>query len=680
MNPSDGHDLLPPDTLRQLVDSGPLWLAAYDQSLVCVYANDTPGQPARPGRSITEVMGDAWTRRHAGRLREALAGRRQPAQEEALRLPDGRQLQVEIGCMPCPSLAGGGPGLFLTLHDLTRHHELERALVESEERLARFMQASMEGILFHRDGLIADANPALCELLGHTLHELLGRPWLELVAPEQRQRVHHLLGGGEDTTLETTFLHQDGSRLPVELIDRSTLQDGQPGRMAIVRDVRDRHAAQARLHYLAHHDALTGLPNHPAFMGQLEHLMVTARAAQTQLALLFIDLDHFKRVNDSVGHTAGDTLLKVVAHRIGAQLRSSDRVARFGGDEFMVLLPGLRERGDVLRVADKLLASIAEPFSIEGGPISVTASLGAAIFPQDGDRPELLIQHADAAMHVAKAQGRAGVALFEQEVAQVAYDNLVLEGQLGQAIEQNEFTLLFQPQLRTSDQQIVGVEALIRWHHPERGLLAPDEFIALAEQHRLIVPIGQWVLAEATRCAQRWHAQGRAMTVAVNLSTLQFQAPGFVESIERLLRDAGLPTGWLELELTERMLMDDVPTVRERLHQLRALGVKLSVDDFGTGYSSLGHLKDLPIDKMKIDRSFVHELPQDRQSCAIARAIIELARGLGLTAVAEGVETGAQRAFLEAHGCHQLQGMGISPPLTAERLEAWLQQRAHPGA
>jgi EAL domain-containing protein (putative c-di-GMP-specific phosphodiesterase class I) len=260
-------------------------------------------------------------------------------------------------------------------------------------------------------------------------------------------------------------------------------------------------------------------------------------------------------------------------------------------------------------------------------------------------------------------------------VATSAYANLVLEGQLGHAIEHGEFALLFQPQVRTRDGMPVGVEALIRWQHPERGLLAPDEFIALAEQHRLIVPIGAWVLREAARCARHWHQHGLDLTVAVNLSTLQFQAPGFVDSIDRLLKETGLPTGWLELELTERMLMDDVPAVRERLLQLRALGVKLSVDDFGTGYSSLAHLKELPIDKMKIDRSFVRELPGQRQATAIARAIIQLASGLGLGVVAEGVETDAQRRFLAEAGCEQLQGLGISPPLTAPHLESWVRSR-----
>jgi EAL domain-containing protein (putative c-di-GMP-specific phosphodiesterase class I) len=269
-------------------------------------------------------------------------------------------------------------------------------------------------------------------------------------------------------------------------------------------------------------------------------------------------------------------------------------------------------------------------------------------------------------------------AFFEQEVATSAYDKLMLEGELGHAITHDEFALVFQPQVRARDGHPVGVEALIRWQHPQRGLLAPNEFIALAEQHRLIVPIGAWVLREAARQARLWHEAGWPLTVAVNLSTLQFQAPDFVASIRTLLAETGLPAGWLELELTERMLMDDVPQVCARLQQLRALGVKLSVDDFGTGYSSLSHLKELPIDTMKIDRSFVQELPHQRESAAITSAIIQLARGLGLDVVAEGVETEAQRAFLIAQGCDQLQGLIISAPLTVQQMQRWLDAQPAP--
>ncbi|MCK6425228.1 MAG: EAL domain-containing protein [Burkholderiaceae bacterium] len=668
--------------LRSLADHVPLMLGFHEAgTLRCSYANEPYAHAfgfdvmAILGRSLPQVLGEELAQQVQPFVAQALRSGQRCSCEQEVELADGRRLWSELSFAPQHDAQGRVQGLFVLLGDLTRHRAAERAMIESEERLAKFMQASVEGILFHRDGRIADANPSICELLGQTLHELLGRRLLDLVAPEQRSRVAHVMAAGKDATYETALMHRDGSRLPVEFIERSSLQHGLLMRMTIVRDVRDRHATQARLHYLAHHDALTGLPNRAAFLAQLEHLMVAARAAGTQLALLFIDLDHFERVNDSVGHTAGDALLKTVARRIGEQVRSTDRTARFGGDEFMLLLPGVRDPADVIHVANKLLTAVSAPLAIEGRPISVTPSMGIALYPRDGETPDMLIKHADAAMHVAKARGRATYAIFEPQVATSAYANLVLEGQLGHAIEHGEFALRFQPQVRTCDGEPVGVEALIRWQHPERGLLAPDEFIALAEQHRLIVPIGAWVLQEAARCARHWHRHGLDLTVAVNLSTLQFQAPGFVESIGQLLEDSDLPAGWLELELTERMLMDDVPAVRERLHRLRALGVRLSVDDFGTGYSSLAHLKELPIDKMKIDRSFVRELPGQRQACAIARTIIQLADGLGLGVVAEGVETEAQQRFLAEAGCGQLQGLGISAPLGATQLETWVRER-----
>lgn len=667
-----------------LPDSWPLMAAYHDgEALICraasaAYARCFAALPEEViGLPLAAFFGDALAEQVQPFIAQALRSGEPCSCEQELPQADGGRVAMELAFVPQRANGRKPQGLHVLLTDLTRHRTTERALLESEERLAKFMQASVEGIFFHQDGHVADANPALCELLGHTLHELIGRNALDLVAPEQRSRVLHVGAAGRELTYETALLHRSGDRIPVEFIERNSLQQGRPMRMTIVRDLRDRHAAQARLHYLAHHDPLTGLPNRAAFLAQLEHLMVTARASGTQLALLFIDLDHFQRVNDSVGHTAGDALLKTVAQRVGEQVRSTDRLARFGGDEFMLLLPGVRDPADVIHVANKLLAAVSSPLTVEGDrPISVTASLGVALYPRDGETPHLLIQHADAAMHVAKARGRATYAFFEPEVVSAAYANLVLEGQLGHAIEHGEFALLFQPQVRADTGIAVGVEALIRWQHPERGLLAPDEFIALAEQHRLIVPIGAWVLREAARCARHWHDRGLGLTVAVNLSTLQFQADDFVNSIQHLLDETDLPRGWLELELTERMLMDDVPAVRNRLARLRALGVRLSVDDFGTGYSSLGHLKELPIDKMKIDRSFVRDLPEDRQSAAIARTIIQLADGLGLTVVAEGVETDAQRQFLLQAGCDQLQGLGISAPLTAAALETWLRERS----
>jgi len=673
------------DKLCRLADRAPVMMAYFNGPRQrCTYANRTfvqglCSQDRSPlGRALVELLPPELGQQLAPILASTLQDGQPVTMEQPIVLRDGQRLWTEITLTPHLDPQGRRSGVYMLVVDQSRHHHAERALVESEERLSKFLQAGIEGIFFHRDGHLVDANPALCELVGLSLHDLLGRPALMLIAPEHQASTAKRLDGLQDITFETAVVHLDGTRIPVELIDRGTMQHGEPMRMTVVRDIRDRHATQARLHYLVHHDALTGLPNRPAFLAQLDHLMVAARASDTQLALLFIDLDHFKRVNDSAGHVRGDALLKTIALRLCERVRSTDRVARFGGDEFMVLLPGVRDAEAVERVAGKLLEAVSAPVTVEGQSISVTTSLGIALYPQDGDSPDVLIKHADAAMHVAKGRGRATFAFFAQEVATSAYDNLMLEGELGHAIKHDEFALLFQPQIRAADGHPVGVEALIRWQHPQRGLLAPNEFIALAEQHRLIVPIGAWVLREAACHARRWHAAGWPLTVAVNLSTLQFQAPGFVESIEALLTETGLPAGWLELELTERMLMDDVPLVRERLQQLRTLGVKLSVDDFGTGYSSLSHLKELPIDTMKIDRSFVQELPEQRESAAITGAIIQLARGLGLSVVAEGVETEAQRAFLIAHGCDQLQGLIISAPLTSPQLQLWLDTHTRP--
>ena len=343
----------------------------------------------------------------------------------------------------------------------------------------------------------------------------------------------------------------------------------------------------------------------------------------------------------------------------------------------MVLLSGLASGGqhrfDAEEVAQKLLASIGAPIDAEGRPLSVTPSIGIALYPEDGSTPDELVKHADSAMYLAKARGRANYQFFDRGALSSAYAELVLEGQLAQALERGEFVLHFQPQVQAGRGTLVGAEALIRWNHPERGLLLADAFIPLAEQRQLMLPIGQWVMAEAIRCALHWRDIGLTVApVAINLSSVQFQSCGFVEAVAQVLPAAGIGTGLIELELTERMLMDDMASVKHRLVRLKALGFQISVDDFGTGYSSLGHLKELPIDKVKIDRSFVHDLPSNRDSAAITRAIIQMAGSLGLRVTAEGVETEAQRAFLADNGCDELQGLLISRPLPQDEFEAWV--------
>ncbi|MDH4062541.1 MAG: EAL domain-containing protein, partial [Aquincola sp.] len=485
---------------------------------------------------------------------------------------------------------------------------------------------------------------------------------LEFIAPDQVPRVIEVMTARAEIAYESAVLHRDGTRIPVEFIVRTVVHGGETLRMTVIRDLRATEAARARIHHLAHHDALTGLFNRTAFMERLDALMGSGRAGDAQGALLFIDLDNFKRVNDSLGHVAGDVLLQTLAQRLTSLLRASDIVARFGGDEFMVLLPGAMPLDDVQEVANKLLAALASPVMLDGRSISVTPSLGIALYPQHAHTPADLLKNADAAMYLAKRHGRATHQVYDPELGRRALEALELEMQLTRAIERDEFVLHYQPQVHAADGRLAGCEALIRWRHPTRGLVEPDLFIPLAEEQRLILPIGQWVLREAAHAARRWRDAGRALPVSVNLSSLQFRDAAFADGVAAVLAEAGIPGSMLEVEITERMLMDDLEAVRGTLQRLKELGVRVAIDDFGTGYSSLGHLNQLPIDRIKIDRSFVRGLPEHTGNAAIARAIVTLAASLGRQVIAEGVETEAQRDFLVALGCQQLQGLLFGAP------------------
>ncbi len=633
------------------------------------------------GLQVGQVIGAEAAAVIQPQVETVLRERRRAAYERMLPGPDGRLRTIEVDLIPHLSEEGEPIGAFVLIADITRHREAEAALRESEERLAKFMQASAEGIVFHQGGLITDANPPLLALIGYTLEEIRGRHTLEFVAPQERERVAAVMRSGDEISYDSVVLHASGEQVPVQFIVRTMNHGGQTVRMTIVRDIRDRVAAQARIQHLAHHDALTGLPNRLAFLERVQTRLKRARARTRKgvpdtLALLFIDLDHFKRVNDSLGHSVGDVLLQTVARRITGALRSGDLVARFGGDEFVLLLAGAPAVTDLQDVAVKLLTAVGAPLDVEGASISVTPSIGVAMYPEHGQTAAELIKHADTAMYRAKSGGRARWRFFEPAMAAAALADLAMESRLAQAVRDDEFVLHFQPQLALDDGRLIGVEALLRWAHPERGMVAPDDFIPLAEARQLILPIGQWVLQQALRCAVHWHRLGLLkVPLAVNLSTLQFQSPGFADAVQRAMNEAGAQGAMLELELTERMLMDDVASVQAVLARLKALGVSISVDDFGTGYTSLAHLKDLPLDRLKIDRSFVHDLPGNRGSAAIARAIIQMGQSLGLQVVAEGVETVQQRDWVRDQGCDAQQGLLAAKPMPAGEFEAWLRLR-----
>lgn len=669
--------------LRLIADNVDMLLALYDaRSLRCLFANQAYAQAfgldegSILGRTFAEVVGPAAAQLIQPHVDRMLKEREPVHYERELHAPDGSRRWTQVSLIPQLDLAGDAALCLVQITDKTPRRLADMAVLESEARLEKFMQASVEGIVFHRAGLITDVNPPLCNLLGYPLQELVGRPALDYISPEERPKVTAVMNAGRETSYETAMLHRDGHSIAVELIVRTLQRDGERLRMTIVRDIRDRLAAHARIQYLAHHDDLTGLLNRSAFMEQVQTLIAAAVLEQRQLALLFIDLDNFKRVNDSLGHLEGDKVLKTVAERIADCLRSTDLVARFGGDEFVILLGDVRARADVLVVLMALLAVVEVPVNADGCVLNVTPSIGVAMYPEHGARAEDLIQHADMAMYLAKAKGRASYCFYEPSQADSAYAELVLESQLVQAIERDEFVLYFQPQVAAGSGELIGAEALLRWQHPQRGLLGPDAFIDVAERHRLMLNLGAWVMRAAALQARAWHQHGIApVRIAVNLSRMEFRLDGFSDVVAKVLTDLDVPGQWLELELTERMLMDEIASAPATLTALRGLGLTVSVDDFGTGYTSLAHLTRLPLDKLKIDQSFVAPLPADQGAAAIVRAVIQMAAGLGLQVSAEGVRNAAQRDLLTEWGCGGLQGELIGEPMSAQAFEHWLKQR-----
>jgi diguanylate cyclase (GGDEF)-like protein len=439
------------------------------------------------------------------------------------------------------------------------------------------------------------------------------------------------------------------------------------------REISERKRAEDDLLHLAHHDPLTELPNRLLFIDRLEQSISKARRMGEQIAVLFIDLDRFKKINDSLGHTVGDELLRRVAQRFQSSIRNEDTVSRLGGDEFTVIMESLHKPQHATVTAQKLIEAMEEPFVIQGHEFFITTSIGISLYPQDGAIAEELLRNADSAMYRAKDEGRNTFQFYTSDMTEQAFERILMETNLLRAIEKKELVVYYQPQISLKTREIIGLEALIRWNHPELGLVSPARFIPLAEDNGLILPIGEYVLSTACRQLAEWERLGiRPGRVSVNLSGKQLQKKGLLDMISKALEDCSCQPEWLELEVTEGFVMEDPEHSIPVLQSIRDLGIELAIDDFGTGYSSLAYLKRLPITKLKIDQSFVRDIPDDPEDEAIARAILALGYSLNLKVIAEGVENAAQEAFLLNEGCVEAQGFFYAAPLPVEEIDQLL--------
>jgi diguanylate cyclase (GGDEF)-like protein/PAS domain S-box-containing protein len=544
-----------------------------------------------------------------------------------------------------------------------------------EERFRALVQNSFDIITIHDEtGVTVYESPAASRILGYPPGSLITKTPFETVHPKDAPRARdafQALVRGEPvpTPLEMRFRHADGSWIWLEALGNNLLEH--PGIRGVVltcRDITERKRAEERAQFLANYDVLTGLPNRFLMQDRMTQACSQAHRNRLRVALMHIDLDRFKVVNETLGHYVGDALLKQAADRIKRCGREGDTVARVGGDEFSIVFLNVTSLQSLSATAEKVLAELAKPFSQDGQDLFCSASIGISLFPDDSANVDDLIKHADAAMHSAKDLGRNNFQFFTEALNREVQERMLLESGLRQAIRRNELRLLYQPKIDLSTREIVGAEALMRWEHPGLGQVSPARFIPVAEDSGMMGQMGEWVLRTACRQIREWRDAGLEIAVAVNVSPRQFKQQDLADLVFKVLKETTVPASLLEIELTESAVMEDAEASVVMLERLKDFGVRISIDDFGTGYSSLSYLKRLPLDVLKIDQSFVRDISTDPNDAAIVRAVITLTRSLGMKVIAEGVETEAQLAFLNAYGCQYAQGYLFGQPMTADEL------------
>jgi diguanylate cyclase (GGDEF)-like protein/PAS domain S-box-containing protein len=648
-----------------------------NQALADIFGYDTPETLLSSVINISSLYKNPDERRMVNTDLERHG--RVTGREVELRRRDGQSIWVSLSARVVRGADGNVAYYEGSLQDITGRKRIETALQRSEQRYRMLVDHSQVGVFINENGYYSYVNHAFAAMLGYTEAELTGMSYRDIFPPEEltaadarfqrRQR-----GEEVPNNYESTLMHKDRkTRLSVTHSIGTIDQDGRRFMIGTVRDVTEQKRFEGQLRHNATHDPLTGLPNRTLFIERLAKAMDRSRPKDAPgYAVLFIDLDSFKVVNDSLGHAAGDELLVQVAQRLKTCLGPWDTLARHGGDEFTVLVGQTQDSDDAVEVAERMLAELLRPVHLGDNEIYTNASIGIAPGHPDYASTEELLRDADTAMYRAKAAGKAGYVVFDQDMYARARARLRVETELRQALDNREFRIYYQPIVALGNGRLLGFEALVRWQHPVRGLLGPSDFLHVAEETGLILPIGWWLLEEACRQLKVWrgsHPQAHELTVAVNLAHKQFMYTGLPQQVSAALNESGLESDGLHLEITETVFLENPKAAENTLRRLRALGIALHLDDFGTGFSSLNYLSALPLDTLKIDRSFVMDVEENPKHAAVVRTIVELARDLGMNTIAEGVETPEQLRLLEGIGCRCAQGHLFSPALDLKKAE-----------
>ncbi len=670
---------------QKIIETSPVGIAIYNEQGNCIAAN--PALCQHIGGSRSQILGmnfhriDTWKASGIYDLAMQALQTSEPVSDN-IEIVSSFGKAVKLGIILCPLYSSGHQHLMFLTTDLTESLHAKQALEESDERFHRVVFEAPIPIMIHaEDGEVLEVNKVWSEITGYTRADIpTTQIWTEkaygLRAREVQKKIQQLYALKQKVYQGEFIIRcKDGSTRIWEInaAPAGVMPDGRSYLISAAQDITERKAAQEQVEFLAYHDALTGLPNRLLARERFEMAQAFSERLGSKAALIFLDLDNFKLINDSLGHGIGDLLLKTVAARLREALRDSDTLSRQGGDEFLIVLGEMPNLDAIRGIAEKILALMLETFSIEENELSISLSIGIAVYPEDGNDYDTLLKKADTAMYQSKIAGRNTYRFYVEQMNIDAIEHLQIRNNLRKGMERQEFVLHYQPQIDLSSDTVIGAEALVRWNHPELGMISPARFIPLAEESGMIIRLGEWVLEEACRQGMAWRAAGLpALVMAVNLSAVQFKHGDLEKTVIRALSQSGLDPALLELELTESILISDTEKVLVMVQRLKALGIKLSIDDFGTGYSSLSYLKRFAVDKLKIDQSFVRDMSNDPNDAIIVRTIIQMAKSLNLKTIAEGVETQRQLAMLGLQRCDEAQGYYFAKPMPADEFAMYL--------